>query len=623
MTAAEPGTPNPEMSDMREGSRDKVDRSGRDHDRYDPRSSSAPPFRPSARFVQTETGNAQGDGGPGGAQGDGGPGGAGDRGRTDWSAGAGGQETEGDGPGTAGGRGRAGGLGGAGDGAAGDGFRGLREAVERGGAARYHEAAAAKGKLFARERIALLLDDGSFTEDGRYANVLADGLPADGVITGTGTIGGRHVAVMANDSTVKAGSWGARTVEKIIRIIEKAYDAAIPMIYLVDSAGARITDQVEMFPGRRGAGRIFRMQIQASGSIPQVCALFGPSAAGGAYIPAFCDFTAMVDGNASMYLGSPRMVEMVVSEKTTLEEMGGARLHCTTSGSGHYLAKDEPDAIGAVQRYLGYLPQNWAEEPLPVPGKDPEDLDLRALVPESERRAFDMRRYVRGLLDRDSFFEVHALWAREVVTGFGRLDGRVIGVVANNPLHKGGVLFVDSADKAARFIQICDAFSIPLLFLADVPGFMVGTAVERQGIIRHGARMIAAMADAAVPKICVVVRKAYGAGLYAMAGPGFEPDATLALPTAKIAVMGAEAAVNAVYANKLDAIADPALRQAETERLRAEYEKDIDLVRLAAELVVDDVVEPEDLRAELIRRFAAARGKQRRPARRHRPISPA
>ena len=500
----------------------------------------------------------------------------------------------------------------------------LKETIERGGAAKYHAAATAKGKLFARDRIAILTDEGSFTEDGRFANALADGLPADGVITGTATIDDRPVAVMANDSTVKAGSWGARTVEKIIRIIEKAYDAQIPMIYLVDSAGARITDQVDMFPGRRGAGRIFRTQVQASGSIPQVCALFGPSAAGGAYIPAFCDFNAMVDGNASMYLGSPRMVEMVVSEKTTLEEMGGARLHCTVSGSGHYLAQDEEDALAAVKAYLSYLPLNWTRAPQPVLSKDPEGIDLRALVPDSDRRAFDVKRYVRGLVDEDSFFEVHALWAREIVTGFARLDGHVLGIVANNPMHKGGVLFVDSADKAARFIQICDAFNIPLLFLADVPGFMVGTAVERQGIIRHGARMIAAMSDAAVPKICVVIRKAYGAGLYAMAGPGFEPDATLVLPTAKIAVMGAEAAVNAVYANKLDQIEDAAARAQETDRLREEYEKDIDILRLAAELVVDDIVEPEDLRDELVRRFAIARNKPRAaPPRRHHGVSPA
>ncbi|HEV2256077.1 MAG TPA: carboxyl transferase domain-containing protein, partial [Streptosporangiaceae bacterium] len=308
-----------------------------------------------------------------------------------------------------------------------------------------------------------------------------------------------------------------------------------------------------------------------------------------------------------------------------LEEMGGARLHCTVSGSGHLLAATEQDALSAVRDYLSYLPQNWSA-PLPVTSsRDPKTVDLRALVPESERQAFDMRRFVRGVVDEDSFFEIHALWARELVTGFARLDGQVTGVVANNPMFKGGVLFVDSADKAARFIQTCDAFGIPLLFLADVPGFMVGTAVERQGIIRHGAKMIAAMSDATVPKICVVVRKAYGAGLYAMAGPGFEPDATIALPTAKIAVMGAEAAVNAVYANKLEQIADETERAAETERLRRDYEQDIDILRLASELVVDDVVEPEDLRAELVRRFAVARDRDRdrTPPRRRHGISPA
>ena len=499
---------------------------------------------------------------------------------------------------------------------------GLRESVEQGGAAKYHESAAASGKLFARDRIALLVDAGSFTEDGRFANVLAGGLPADGVITGTATLDGRPVAIMANDSTVKAGSWGARTVEKIIRIIEKALDLSVPMIYLVDSAGARITDQVEMFPGRRGAGRIFHTQVRASGAIPQVCALFGPSAAGGAYIPAFCDFVAMVEGNASMYLGSPRMVEMVVSEKTTLEELGGARMHCSVSGSGHYLAKTEQEALAAVRRYLSYLPTNWRS---PLPGgtaaaEEPEG-DLGALVPANERQVFDMRKVVRALVDRDSFFEVHSLWAREVTVGFARLDGAVLGVVANNPLHKGGVLFVDSADKAARFVELCDAFRVPLLFLADVPGFMVGTAVERQGIIRHGARMISTVSQATVPKICVVVRKAYGAGLYAMAGPGFEPDATLALPTAKIAVMGAEAAVNAVYAAKLAQLPEEE-RAAETARLRAEYDADIDIVRLASELVIDDIVEPERLRAELIRRFAAASGSDRAPVPRRHPISP-
>jgi methylmalonyl-CoA decarboxylase subunit alpha len=498
----------------------------------------------------------------------------------------------------------------------------VRARIEQGGAPKYHEAAAKAGKLFARERIALLIDEGSFAEDGRYANVLADGLPADGVVTGTATIDGRPVALMANDSTVKAGSWGARTVEKIIRIIEKAYGTAVPMIYLVDSAGARITDQVDMFPGRRGAGKIFHSQVRASGSIPQVCALFGPSAAGGAYIPAFCDYVAMVDGNASMYLGSPRMVEMVVKEKTTLEEMGGARMHCTVSGCGHYLAESERDALAAVRNYLSYLPSNWRQPPPPGPPGKPEDIDLAAMVPASERQAFDMRRYLRGLVDTDSFFEIHQLWARELTIGFARLAGQVIGVVANNPMFKGGVLFVDSADKGTRFIQLCDAFNVPLLFLADVPGFMVGTAVEKQGIIRHGAKMISAVSEATVPKICVIVRKAYGAGLYAMAGPGFEPDATIALPTAKIAVMGADAAVNAVYFNRLAGIDDPVAREEETRRLREAYDNDIDVLRLASELVADDVVEPGELRAELVKRFVAAAGKDRRFSRRRHGVTP-
>jgi acetyl-CoA carboxylase carboxyltransferase component len=500
---------------------------------------------------------------------------------------------------------------------------GLRDRIAAGGAEKYHEANRSRGKLFARERIALLVDAGSFVEDGMLANATDPALPADGVITGGATIDGRPVRLMANDSTVKAGSWGARTVEKIIRTIERAYRERVPMVYLVDSAGARITDQVELFPGRRGAGRIFHEQVRASGSVPQVCALFGPSAAGGAYIPAFCDVVAMVDGNASMYLGSDRMVEMVTGEKTTLEAMGGAAVHCKESGVGHFLCTDEKEALDVVRRYLSYLPSNYREAPPAVEavGAAP-NVDLESLVPASERQAFDMRRYLRGILDEGSLFEIHARWAREVVVGFGRLDGRAVGVVANNSMFKGGVLFVDSADKATRFIQLCDAFNVPLLFVADVPGFMVGSAVEKAGIIRHGAKMITAVAEATVPKICVVVRKAYGAGLYAMAGPGFEPDATLALPTAKIAVMGAEAAVNAVYARKIAAIDDEADRAAFVAARRAEYEADIDLVRLASELVVDAVVRPDELRAELIRRYAAAAGRDRHFSHRRHGVTP-
>jgi acetyl-CoA carboxylase carboxyltransferase component len=497
-----------------------------------------------------------------------------------------------------------------------------RELIAAGGPAKYHEANAAKGKLFARERIRLLVDEGSFVEDGFFANALAGDLPADGVITGTAQVDGRPVALMANDSTVKAGSWGARTVEKIIRVIEHAYRLGIPMIWLVDSAGARITDQVEMFPGRRGAGKIFESQVRASGSIPQVCALFGPSAAGGAYIPAFCDAVIMVEGNASMYLGSARMVEMVTGEQTTLEEMGGARMHCTVSGVGHFLAPDEPSAIETVKQYLSYLPSNWTQDPPSVEAAPAGSGDLRALIPDNDRQAYDMRRYVKAIVDDGSFFEIHALWAKELVVGFARLDGKPIGVLANNPMFKGGVLFVDSADKATRFIELCDAFNLPLLFLSDVPGFMVGTAVEKAGIIRHGAKMISAVSEATVPRICVVVRKAYGAGLYAMSGPGFSPDATLALPTAMIAVMGAEAAVNAVYFNRIQAIEDEAERDAFVQQKRDEYNEDVNILHLASELVVDAIVEPEDLRDELVRRFAAYRSKDRGFSRRRHGVRP-
>jgi acetyl-CoA carboxylase carboxyltransferase component len=312
---------------------------------------------------------------------------------------------------------------------------------------------------------------------------------------------------------------------------------------------------------------------------------------------------------------------MVTGEKTTLEAMGGARVHTAESGVGHFLCKSEAEAIEAVRRYLSYLPSNWTlSPPVVAPGVDPR-ADLGSMVPAHERQAFDMRRYVRGLLDEDSYFEIQALWARELTVGFGRLEGRVVGVVANNSMFKGGVLFVDSADKATRFIQLCDAFNVPLLFLSDVPGFMVGSTVEKQGIIRHGAKMITAVSEATVPKICVVVRKAYGAGLYAMAGPGFEPDATIALPTAKIAVMGAEAAVNAVYANKIAALPEDE-RASFVAAKREEYERDIDVMRLASELVVDAVIDPAELRGELVRRFRLAEGKPRTFSMRRHGVTP-
>jgi acetyl-CoA carboxylase carboxyltransferase component len=478
------------------------------------------------------------------------------------------------------------------------------EKVAEGGAPKYHEKNAGQGKLFARNRIEMLCDPDSFVEEGAYANFLAEGLPADGVITGIGRIDGREVAIMANDSTVKAGSWGARTVEKIVRIQEMAGRYRIPLFYLVDSAGARITDQVEMFPGRRHAGRIFHNEIELSGFVPQVCLLFGPSAAGGAYIPAFCDVVFMVKKNASMYLGSPRMAEMVIGEKVSLEDMGGAKMHTSESGCGDFLMKNEEEAIAAAREYISYFPQRAGEQPAVAGARPPKkSRSVDEIVPFEENTIFDMQEFIDAIIDEGSFFEVKKRFAKELITGFARIDGRVVGVVANQSKQKGGVLFVDSADKAARFMSLCDAFEIPLLFLADVPGFMIGSKVEKEGIIRHGAKMLSAMASATVPRMCVVVRKAYGAGLYAMSGPGFEPDITLALPQASIAVMGPQAAVNAVFFNKIQALPEEE-REAYVQKLRDEYREDIDVKKLASELVIDGIVPGDSLRSELSRRMA-------------------
>ena len=493
------------------------------------------------------------------------------------------------------------------------------ERIRMGGDPKYHKRLKEQKKLFARDRLNMLLDPGWQLEDGMFANVLDDKLPADGVITVIGKIHGRTVCVMANDSTIKAGSWGKRTVEKIIRIQETALRLRVPLIYLVDSAGARITDQIDMFPGRRGAGRIFYNMATMSGVLPQVCCLFGPSAAGGAYIPAFCDITIMVEGRATMYLGSPRMAEMVIGEKVTLEEMGGARMHCTVSGSGDMLVQTEAEAIEAVRKYITYFPSSSDDKPITIhpeaPAQDP--MTTESVIPTNENMPFDMYDLIDRIIDRHSFWEIKRLFAPEIIVGLGRLDGKPIGIIANQPKVKGGVLFAASAIKATKFIQLCDAFNISLLFLADVPGFMIGTAVERDGIIRAGAKMIYAVSEATVPKISVIVRKAYGAGLYAMAGPGFRPDVCIALPTAMIAVMGPEAAINAVFYNKIMAL-EPKDRPAKIQELRQEYKDDIDVYHIASELIVDDMAHPNELRSVLIDRFEAYESKDLElPRRRH------
>src|SRR5918994_930253 len=407
-----------------------------------------------------------------------------------------------------------------------------------GGPERHRKKVAQQEKLPVRERVARLLDPDSLAEEGLLANWEQEGLGADGVVTGMGTVGGRPIALMANDPAVKAGSWGPKTVEKILRIQERALTHQVPMVYLVDSAGARITDQVRMFPGRRGAGKIFHNEVRLSGQVPQVCVLFGPSAAGGAYIPAFCDVVVMRDGNASMYLGSPRMAEMVIGEKVTLEEMGGARMHTGVSGCGHFLVQSDEEGIDLAKSYLGYFGSNWEEVPPVAPPAEPAG-ELPD-IPADENKPFDMLALIDSLVDADSFLEVQKRWAKELVVGYARLDGKVVGIVANQPKQKGGVLFVDSSDKAARFIWTC-----------------------------------------------------------------------IALPSAKIAVMGPQAAINAVFYNQVQAIDDEAERERFVEKLRREYKEEIDILHLASEMVVDAVVQPEDLRAELVRRFGLYASRER------------
>lgn len=486
----------------------------------------------------------------------------------------------------------------------------LEERARAGGSDKSRQRQKAANKLFVRDRLQLLFDAGSEIEDGLLARIEED-LPGDAVITCIGTIDGRRVCVIANDFTVKAGTWGKRTFAKITRMQELAVECGLPLVYLVDSAGARIDEQFENFAGRYAWGNIFYNLVQLSGRVPQVCALFGPSPAGSAYIPALCDFTVMVNGNATAYLGSPRQAAMVTGEEVSMEDMGGAEMHCRISGLGDCLVESEEDAISAVRLWLSYLPSQWEEEP-PVrePAAPLASRPIEKIVPANESEAFDMREFVEALVDGRSFFEYKEIFASELITGFARLEGHSVGIVANQSLERGGVLFGDSADKGARFIWICNAFRIPLIFLMDVPGYMIGADVEHQGIIRHGAKMIFAVAESRVPRIAVIVRKAYGGGYLAMSGSPMHPDAVLALPTAKPALMGPDAAINAIHANKIAEISDPEEQQAFVTAARAEYEEGVDVFKIANENAVEAVVSPRNLRRELVSRFAVYGGRK-------------
>jgi acetyl-CoA carboxylase carboxyltransferase component len=501
-------------------------------------------------------------------------------------------------------------------------YRRERARIEQ-GHLKYRDKLRQEGKLFVRDRLKLLLDPGTdFQEDFFFARNQEPDTPADGVVTGIGVVGGRPVCVMANDYTVKAGSWGEKTVQKIVRIQERAQRLQVPLLYLVDAAGGRISEQIKIFPGRFHAGRIFYNEVQLSGVVPQVCILFGPSPAGSAYLPALTDCVIMVDGKASLYVGSPRMVEMAIGEKTDLEALGGARMHCSVSGCGDVLASSDEDAIELCKRYLSYMPASYRERPgaaTAVPFKPGRSIE--EIVPYDQRKWFDMYEVIDRVIDEASFFEIKRSFAGEIIVGFARIGGRAVGIVANQPKVKGGVLMVDSSDKAARFIWLCNAYNIPLVYLADVAGFMVGTKVERAGIIRHGAKMVFATSQATVPKICVVVRKCYGAGLYAMCGPAFEPDAALSLPQGQVAIMGPEPAVNAVYYNKIMELPETE-RPAYIQQKRDDYARDVDIYKLASEMLVDGIVAGSELRDELMRRLAFAESKQLEFPPRRNPVTP-
>ena len=478
------------------------------------------------------------------------------------------------------------------------------------------------GKMLVRERLEYFFDSGEYFEDGRLAR-MSEGLPGDAVVCAYGMVDGRQVCVIANDFSVKAGTWGKQTYEKITFAQETADRSGIPIVYLFDSAGARIDEQLDNFVGRRAWGNIFYNQVQFSGRVPQVCALFGPSPAGSAYVPALCDFTVMVRGHATAYLGSPRLAEMVTGEKVTLEEMGGAEMHCTVSGLGDCLVEDDIEALNALRVWLSFLPSNWEVEAPVAPALAPaSDRALSDIVPLREQEILDMEDFIDSLVDEGSYFPYKELFAPEMITAFARINGQPVGLVANQPKHLGGVLFPDSSDKAARFIWICNAYNVPLIFLSDIAGYMIGSAVERQGIIRHGAKMIFAVSESRVPRITVLVRKAYGGGYLAMSGAPMNPDALLALPTARPALMGPDAAVNGVYFNQIHAIEDPDEREAFIREKHDEYAAGIDPFRIADANSVEAIVASNDLREELTKRLHLYKKRDRIAVKRRQAVTP-
>ena len=498
-----------------------------------------------------------------------------------------------------------------------------RARAKQGGGPEKIERQHAQDKLTARERLALLFDDGEFTELGihggpHFSQRSMEGkeAPADGVITAFGKVGGRLAAVAAYDFTVMAGSMGMTGELKVTRLRELALGKRIPMVWLLDSAGARIQEAAgSLFAG---SGHLFREEVVMSGVIPQVAALMGPCAAGTAYIPGLADFVPMVKGRGSMALAGPHLTKAVTGEDVTQEELGGSKVHTRVSGVGDLEVRSDEECIQAVKDYLSFFPSNCEERPPVREAADPvdrRDEELLDVLPESPRKPYDMYDVIRRIVDDGEWFDMKPRFARTIITCLARMGGRPVGIVANQPKQLGGILENDSADKAARFINLCDAFGIPLLFLQDVPGFMVGTKVEQEGIIRHGAKMLYAVSRATVPKITVVIRKAYGAGYYVMCGKAYEPDLIVAWPSAEISVMGPEGAVNIIFRKQIEASEDPdATRAHMIEGIR----KTIDPYVAAGNAMIDDVIDPRETRPTVIRALEMAESKRvERPWKRH------
>ncbi len=515
-----------------------------------------------------------------------------------------------------------------------------RETAKLGGGeekiARQHE----RGKLTARERIDLLCDPGTFTELGihgrpHFSQRVLEGkeAPADGVVTGWGDVDGRPCAIAAYDFTVMAGAMGMTGEIKVGRMREMALSKRMPFIWLLDSAGARIQEAAgSLFAG---SGHLFREEVEMSGVIPMVAAMMGPCAAGTAYIPALSDFVPMVSGQGAMALAGPHLTKAVTGEDISMEELGGAKVHCRKSGVGDLEVADDEECIQVVKDYLSYFPQNCEEKPPVKKGSDPKGSDpvdpagghsppdpvdrmserLLEIVPESNRKPYDMYEVIREIVDDGEFFDIKPKFAKTIITCFARFGGQPVGIVANQPKQLAGILDNDSADKAARFINLCDAFNIPLVFLQDVPGFMVGSKVEHAGIIRHGAKMLYAVSRATVPKITVIVRKAYGAGYYVMNGRAYEPDLIVAWPGAEISVMGAEGAVNIIGRSAIEASDDP---DATREQMLEEVRKIIDPYIAAGNAMIDDIIDPRETRPTIISGLRmAANKKVERPWRKH------